>query len=210
MRVSHERLLLLKNATVNWNLGFDDVCKEKHAYIAYNSEPGTFELSNRTGNLMEYPVEPFLSYWNIAWEWETQAAFFKSCNIKPIWVDANYTWGWLDNVTNQWTGAVGMIERDEVDYAIWGFTGTYPRSQVAAFSPGIEYMPYHWLTRYPQKLSPTWNLLGLFTKGYNLQKSFQNRTKLFVCLLKQKCKSHLFRGYVSTNQTRAIWGVMQK
>ena len=57
-----------------------------------------------------------------------------------------------------------MIERDEVDYAIRGFAGTYPRSKVAAFSPGIDYNPKHWLTRYPLELSPTWNLFGLFTK----------------------------------------------
>ena len=43
MSVSHKRLLLLKNATVNWNLGFDNVCKEKHAIVAYNNEYETFD-----------------------------------------------------------------------------------------------------------------------------------------------------------------------
>ena len=56
MSVSHERLLLLKNATVNWNLGFNDVCKEKHVYVAYNNEWGGFEVSNITGEMVEYPV----------------------------------------------------------------------------------------------------------------------------------------------------------
>ena len=33
--VAHERLLLLKNATVNRGLGFDAVCDEKTVVIAY-------------------------------------------------------------------------------------------------------------------------------------------------------------------------------
>ena len=172
MSVSHERLLLLKNATVNWNLGFDDVCKEKYVHVAYNNEPGAFEVSNITGEMVEYPVEPYVSYFNFAWEYEIQTAFFKSNNIEPNWCNANYTWGTLNYTTGQWSGAVGMIQRDEADYAIFGFAGTYARSKVAALSPGIDYLPLHWLTRYPLELPPTWNLLGLFTKGYIAKMSF--------------------------------------
>ena len=84
MSVSHERLLLLKNATVNWNLGFYDVCKEKHVYVAYNNEWGGFEVSNMTGEMVEYPVEPYISYRNLAFEWEIQSAFFETNNIKPL------------------------------------------------------------------------------------------------------------------------------
>ena len=39
MSVYHEGLLLLKSATVDGNLGFDEVCKEKHVIVAYNNEP---------------------------------------------------------------------------------------------------------------------------------------------------------------------------
>ena len=99
---------------------------------------------------------------------------FKYNNITPHWINANYTWGWFDNTTNQWTGAVGLIQRDEADYAICCFAGTHGRIKVAAFSLGIDYAPYHWLTRYPQELSPIWNLLGLFTKEYNSQISNLN------------------------------------
>ena len=171
---SHEGLLLLNNATVNRNLGFDDVCKNKYAYVAYNNQYEHFVVSNITGDMVKYPVEPFLGYMNIAFEWEIQDGFFASFNIKPIWINANYSWGWYDNVTDTWTGATGMIERDEADYALWGFAYTLARSKVVAFSPGLDYMPYYWLTRYPQELSPTWNLLGLFTKGYSLQTSNLN------------------------------------
>ena len=45
MSVSHERLLLLKNSTVNRNLGFNDVCNEKHVIVAYNNLPQVFEVS---------------------------------------------------------------------------------------------------------------------------------------------------------------------
>ena len=165
MSVSHEKLLLLKNATVNWNLGFNNVCKEKHVILAYNNDAQVIEVSNITGEMVEYPVYPMLRYWNLAWEWELQAAFFETNNIKPTWLNANYSWGTLNYTTGQWSGAVGMIQRDEADYAICCFTGTYARSKVAAFSAGIDYNPKHWLTRYPLELPPTWNLLGLFTKG---------------------------------------------
>ena len=164
MNVSHKRLLLVKNATVNRNLGFDDVCREKHAYVAYNNQPWIFEVSNITGKMVMYPVEPYVGYYSVAWEWEIQAAFFKYNNITPQWFNCNYTLGTLNYTTGQWSGAVGMIQRDEADYAICCFAGTYPRSKVAAFSPGIMFAPFHWLTRYPLELPPTWNLLGLFTK----------------------------------------------
>ena len=159
---------------MNRNLGFDDVCKEKHVSVAYNNDPGFFVLSYTTGEMVKYPVEPFVSYATVAHEWETQAAFFKYNNITPQWINANYTWGTLNYTTGQWSGAVGMIQRDEADYAICCFTGTYPRSKVAAFSPGTKFQPYYWLTRHPLELPPTWNLLGLFTKANKSQTNIVN------------------------------------
>ena len=121
-------------------------------------------MNNVTGKMVEYNEQHEVTFNAVSFEWEIQAAFFKNNKIIPHWIDSNYTWGWFDNITNQWTGSVGKIERDEVDYAICCFGGTYGRIQVAAFSPAIQYLPYHWLTRYPLELPPTWNLLGLFTK----------------------------------------------
>ena len=171
MSTYHEGLLMLKNeSTVNKNLRFDDICKEKYVSVAYNNEQWFFEVSNITGEMVKYPVEPYVSYGNVAWNWETQAAFFQYNNIIPQWLNCNYTWGTLNETTGQWSGAVGMIQRDEADYALPTFAGTYPRSKVAAFSPGIQFIPKHWLTRYPLELSPVWNLLGLFTKAIKSQK----------------------------------------
>ena len=162
MSVSHEELLLLKSATVNRNLGFDEVCDEKHVLVAYNNEVDIFEVSNITGEMVRYPVQPYVRYWSIAWEWELQAAFFNYNNITPHWINANYTWG----TPGQWSGAAGLIQRDEADYAICCFAVTHPMSKVAAFT-GTTYSPYYWLTRYPLELTPMWNLFGLFTQGYN-------------------------------------------
>ena len=162
----HKMLLLLKNATVNRNLGFDDVCVEKQALLAYNNWPEVFEGDKSTkGVMVKYPLWPELRYVGIAWIWEIQAKFFESNNIKPQWLHGNQDWGTLNYTSGQWSGAAGMIQRDEVDYAIFGFSGTYERSKVAAFSMPENFRPLHWLTRYPQELSPTWNLVGLFTKG---------------------------------------------
>ena len=168
MSVTLDRLLLLKNATVNRNSGFDDVCKEKYVHVAYNNRYLTFVVSNITGEMLRYPVYPVVGYYYMAYDWEIQAAFFATYNIKPIWINANYTWGTLNYTTGQWSGQVGLIQRDEVDYALFVFAGTYPRSKVATFSL-ITYGPRHWLTRYPRELTPMWNLFGLFTKVYNLQ-----------------------------------------
>ena len=175
MSVYHERLLLLKSATVNKNLGFDGVCKERHVLVGYNNDPPWFQLSDITGEMVRWPpVWPVVNYGNVAHEWEIQEAFFKYNNITPHWINCNYTWGTLNYTTGQWSGAIGLIQRDEADYALCCFSGTYPRSKVAAFSPGTQYIPYHWLTRYPLELPPTWNLLGLFTKGVKAQISYLN------------------------------------
>ena len=188
MSATHERLLLLKSATVNRNLGFDEVCNEKHVYIGYNNEQGWFGVSK--GELEKLPLKPYVRYYSIAQEPEIQELFFKSYNVTPHWINCNFSWGTLDYTTGQWSGGVGLIQRDEVDYALHGYAGTYPRSKVAAFSPGTSYMPFHWLTRYPLKQTPLWNLTGLFTKGYNSQMSklklisFSNKksmSKMHIC-----------------------------
>ena len=54
-----------------------------------------------------------------------------------------------------------QITRDEVDYAIFGFACTYARSKVALCGHSIDFTPVHFLTRYPPRLSPIWNLTRL-------------------------------------------------
>ena len=146
-------------------MGFGDVCNGKHVFVAFNYWWDGFGVNYYTGEMWGWSGLRYVSYTVLASEVEVQAAFFETNNIEPQWLNANWTWGTLNETTGLADGAVGMIHRDEADYAIFGFAGTYARSKVAAFTPGIEYAPYHFLTRFPQELSPTWNLLGLFTKG---------------------------------------------
>ena len=48
----------------------------------------------------------------------------------PSCTPGNYTWGSVNKTTGLWSGGVGMIQRDEADYAIRGFGGTHARSKV--------------------------------------------------------------------------------
>ena len=168
MSVQHERLLLLKNTTVDKNLGFNEVCKEKHVYVAYNNNL-YFGVSEITGEMERHPPNIAPRYLRvnkvIAWEYEIQETFFKSNDITPHWINCNNDWGLPNETTGQWSGAMGMIQRDEADYAIDVFAVTYARSQVAAFSP-THFSPRSWITKFPEKLSPMWNLFGLFTEVF--------------------------------------------
>lgn len=182
MSVFHDRLLLLKNETVKRNLDLDMVCLEKHVEIAYNNYPKHFEINSTSGEMIRKKgifgqPYPSLGPEPVSREWEIQNHFFIINKIIPKWNHAGQDWGRLNYTTGKWSGMVGMIQKDEVDYALCCFSGTYPRSKVAAFSPGIYYVPNHWLTRYPEKLSPTWNLFGLFTKGCNSQMMILNIVK---------------------------------
>ena len=169
MSVSHERLLLLKTATVNRNLGFDTICRDKHVYAAYQELENTFEVDDEGVMMRTEIIFEGVTFYNMAWEWEIQAAFFKSYSITPHWINANYTWGSLNKTTGQWSGGVGLIQRDEADYTLWSYSYTQERSKVVSFSPPMNHQPIYWLSRYPNEVAPTWNLLGLFTKEYDLQ-----------------------------------------
>ena len=130
MSVTHDRLLLLKSETVNRNLGFDELCREKIVIVAYKNQSTIFEVDTIKGEMVKYPVKPYMRKTDvIAYEWEVQDAFFKYNNITPHWINANGSSGILNYTTGQWSGAVGLIQRDEADYTIRGFAGTYPRSK---------------------------------------------------------------------------------
>ena len=116
--------------------------------------------------MVKFPTVPKKKYWSVCYYWEIQEAFAQYNNIKHHWING-FASGTLNYTTGQWSGAAGLVQRDEADYAINDFLGSYERSKVAAFTATSIYLPLHWITRYPQELSPTWNLLGLFTKGYN-------------------------------------------
>ena len=80
----------------------------------------------------DLPGNPFpaVGYTPVAREWVVEEAFFRLNNIQPHWFNCHYTWGSVNKTTGLWSGGVGMIQRDEADYAIRGFGGTHARSKV--------------------------------------------------------------------------------
>ena len=159
LSTKHEGMLLLKNATVNRNLGFNDVCKEKHVKIGYSNRqgPGGMFVSDKTGEMIKYMLVPTLKgSKNVAYQWELEEMFFIKNNIKPEWIQfSTNDWGYLNETTGQWSGAVGLIQRDEADYAISEFSAFYARGKVVAFSP-TSFKPRYWATTRRRK-SPIWN-----------------------------------------------------
>ena len=47
---------------------------------------------------------------NIPYESEILEIFFKTKNVIINWINCNYTWGWFDDETERWTGAVGKVK----------------------------------------------------------------------------------------------------
>ena len=78
--------------------------------IAYNNEPGNFEVDPESQNMYEnerIPVKGWRSC--IPMDWEIMKPFFDHYSLTPTWIDCHYTWGWLDEETGSWTGAVGKV-----------------------------------------------------------------------------------------------------
>ena len=74
--------------------------------IAYNNDSGWFEFVNNS--MVEYPakiIEGKDDY--ISWDSEILEIFLKNKYIR--WINCNYTWGWHDDETGRWTGAVGQV-----------------------------------------------------------------------------------------------------
>ena len=106
-------MMIFKNGTTKDDLRYKDLCKEEHhVRIAYNNEGYVFKIDNITNTMVEYP------YWmNMvgdlgirSGEYEILKSFFSKFNIIPTWINCNYTWGWFDDETEQWTGAVGQVK----------------------------------------------------------------------------------------------------
>ena len=110
---NHHKMMIFKNGTTKDNLQYKDLCKVEHEVrIAYNNGGrGIFTIDNITNTMVEYP-----HWWSvieeagyISYEFEVLGSFFLKFNIKPTWINCNYTWGLYDNETDSWTGAVGQV-----------------------------------------------------------------------------------------------------
>ena len=103
--VAHERLLLLRNATVNKGLVFNDVCDEKKVVVAYNEHhyfvdnywkgwrhdnwEAEFGVDQITGQMRKYKDRYEQSHpskgfqYPVSHEWEIQATFLNFTTSPP-------------------------------------------------------------------------------------------------------------------------------
>ena len=97
--------LFLRLGKVNQQI--TDLCKPI-IRMAFNQYENTLLLNMEKNTMVEYPVElSILS--QSAWSYEILSSFFYSQNLTPTWQDANGTWGWLDEDTGLWNGAMAMV-----------------------------------------------------------------------------------------------------
>ena len=74
--------------------------------VAYLDNPPWFEIVNNS--MVEYPYTT--QYTNIPYDFEILEKFFKNKNIN--WINCNYTFGWYDDESGRWTGAVGKVKKN--------------------------------------------------------------------------------------------------
>ena len=106
--------MMYNNGSVNNNIRYEDLCVERFAVsVAYNHDTYWFEFENDSMiNLREkYGLlqEVGASFGQYSYDSEILSKFFMNYNILVNWINCNYTWGWFDDETGKWTGAVGQV-----------------------------------------------------------------------------------------------------
>ena len=102
--------LMIKDGRVNKK--YEDICEEPVHYtsIAFNNDPPFFDLDETTGEFTEYPLNiKEGDFSKIPRDYEMMVTFIKFYNIIPHWINCNFTWGWFNEETQKWTGAVGQV-----------------------------------------------------------------------------------------------------
>ena len=106
------KISISRDGIVYPKIQYKDLCFElNYVRFAYNVEPDTFELQNKTGftDFVRFPVSILTGWSLICWDYEILDPFFERFNIIPIYSDMNYTWGWYENETGLWTGGTGAV-----------------------------------------------------------------------------------------------------
>ena len=75
--------------------------------VAYNDDPPFFEIANNSMVKWHYYWGLINEATSIPYDFEILEVFFENKNIN--WINCNYTWGWYDDETGRWTGAVGKV-----------------------------------------------------------------------------------------------------
>ena len=107
--------MMQDNGSVSKNVKYRNLCKEQFpVHIAYNYQNLWFEMQNNSmvDTIVKYKYFHGLftdmnSY--ISQNYEILSIFFKNYNIIVKWINCNSTWGWYDDETGKWTGAVGQV-----------------------------------------------------------------------------------------------------
>ena len=106
--------MMYNNGSVSKNVRYQNLCVERFAVnVAYNHERKYFEVENNSMvDLREkygysHGDRTFYNY--IPDDDEILSMFFINNNIIINCIDCNFTWGWFDDETGKWTGAVGKV-----------------------------------------------------------------------------------------------------
>ena len=102
---------MYQNGSVSKKIRYKDICTDKFLIsVAYNNDyVSGFEIVNES--MVEFPVDPVKGlYSSIPYPGEILSAFLENHNIFVQWINCNFTWGWFDDESETWTGAVGQVK----------------------------------------------------------------------------------------------------
>ena len=114
---------MMRDGTEARNIKYQDVCPDaveaaepkKQITVAYNNDMWLFHYYKETNTMLDFPLwltlEKSEKLARIPKSWEIIRVLFVNYNLEPIWIDCNRVWGWFDEETNSWTGAVGQVFR---------------------------------------------------------------------------------------------------
>ena len=90
---------------------FEDVCRgePRTVNIGYNNDPLFMTVENNS--LTSTPTQSFMKgkeSW-MSQTWEVFSLFFSHHNIKPNWLNCDFSWGWYDEELGGWTGCMGKV-----------------------------------------------------------------------------------------------------
>ena len=86
------------------NMPIQQVCTEQLVRLAMNQWPGMMEVDFEEYRFVEYEID-----FDYLWDWEIVSTFMESYDLKPKFLDCNYTWGWYDEEIGGWTGAIARV-----------------------------------------------------------------------------------------------------
>ena len=111
MNLPH-KIMIFKNGTIKDDLKYEDLCREEHeARIAYNNNQYFFEIDSLSNTMVDFPHYILIAYeyGHLSYDFEILGSFFAKHNVKPTWVNCNYSYGVFDDELGHWTGAVGQV-----------------------------------------------------------------------------------------------------